>query len=233
MAAPRFPTSATADGTTKDFLIGFPLLDAKHLRVTDNDTIKVLNTDYVVLDVMLDGPVSAQQPTVRFLTAPTNAHTLKFYRNTPIGTGFRPTLVISNLLEKLARYRQEEIANDGYLSVGGAGTGDFGQTKLLAPTALTFIAPCDGYVDALDTLVTGVVTTGGTIAVSIAGVAVTGLSATIANSAAVGANQRVNPTTAQSATTKVQKGQVISVTPASFATAGNVRVEVRIQQADF
>lgn len=229
MTAPRFPITATGDGTTKDFQLGFPLLDASHARVFLNGVLKTIVTDYVILDVMLDGPVAAQQPTVRFLTAPGNGLALKFYRNTPISNGYRPTLVISNLLEKLARYRQEE-------DIDGLQRIDLWQTETdtLAGTAMSFVAPSDGYINSLETEITKAVTTGGDVTVEIDAVAVTGLVVTVANAAPVGLIQTDTPTTAQSATTKVRRGQTVTVTPAAaFATAGSLKARVFIQRADF
>lgn len=100
------------------------------------------------------------------------------------------------------------------------------QTDLLAHTAQTFEAPTDGYITELQTTVQVAVTTGGTIGVSINGVAVAGLVATVANAAAVGTRNNATPTI-PSVTRKFLKGDTISVTNAAFATQGAINGTIR------
>lgn len=222
--APFWPVTATGDGTTKTFALGFTIILQEHVRVIKNGVLMVLGTDYAVVEA------TSRAPSIRFFAAPANGHAIKFYRNTSLAT---PTLnpEISHVEARTAHLRSQELA-DQRVVLGGSVGGDFGQTALLAPTALSFVAPMDGYLESLDTLITKAITTGGTLTVAIDGVAVTGMVATIANAAAVGANQRVLPTVGQSTTTKVRRGQTITVTPASFATAGDVRVSLELQPAD-
>lgn len=231
MAAPRFPISATADGVLTTFALGFPVIHENHIRVIKNGVLMVKGTDYAVQDP--SATKVGGWPKIKFLGAvPTNGHVIKMYRNTPLAAE-SVTMEMGPRTALYALYRKEELENDMRLLVGFAAGGDIGQVALLAPTAVSFVAPCDGYLEELDTLVTKAVTTGGTLTVAVDGVAVTGMVATIANSAAVGANQRVAPSVAQSTTTKVRRGQTITVTPASFATAGDVRVGLELQPADF
>lgn len=222
-AAPYYPkTIGTGDGTNKDFTIGDPFLDADHLRVFQNGVLKTLTTDYVVLD-----PTSPDAATVRFVTAPTNGHVIKYARNTPVAR-YSGNPVIGNTDALQARYRMEEDADKRIVLEGV-----YGQTALLAGTALSFVAPCDGFIEKLISEIKAAVTTGGAITVEIDTVAVTGLTITVADAAPVGLVQSDVPTTAQSATTKVKKGQTITITPAAaFATAGDIAVKLEIQPGD-
>ena len=88
------------------------------------------------------------------------------------------------------------------------------------------------YVALLDANNTEAIGTGGTVKVQVAGSDVTGMSVTIANSAAVGKKYQAGPTTAQASYTQVKKGQTVSVVNASFATSGAVAGYVEIQEAD-
>jgi hypothetical protein len=241
--APYWPQTYTGDGTTSNFALGFAILDNAHLRVVVAGVLKTLGTDYIVTD---SAPVTPALYTshipgadtsvkhVQFLTGkiPANSASIKFYRNTPIA---RPSpskkVEIGPDVALYAHFRQQE-RDDNLVLLPFA----FTQTALLAGTAQALVAPCDGYIASLETDVTVAVTTGGNIGATIepsgANQAVTGMVATIANSAAVGAQQVVNPTTAQASYTVVKKGQAINITAASFATAGALRGVLAIQPAD-
>lgn len=238
-SAPYFPQTVTGDGATKEFLVPFGFIDAAHLIVINNGTMGVLGTDYFVESPRPNEPsiytshvsgADTSKSRVRFATAPGNGNTVKFYRNTPIARPATPAGVqlTDHMVSLYAHYRNQE-ADDIRIKVFGVSN----QVDTLAGTAQTFAAPCDGYVEKLRTIVTAAVTTGGPVTVLVDGVAVTGLSVSIANSAAVGNTLEDTPTTAQSATTKVRRGQTISVVPdAAFATAGSYNFEVEIQPAD-
>jgi hypothetical protein len=225
MTAPRFPVAKTGDGTTKTFALGFPVISEKHVRVTVGDVLKTQGTDYTISDAT--ATEKSGYPQVNFVAAPANSAAIKFYRNTPLKPEAK-TLVIGQQLELYAQYRAEED-HDHLVNVDL----DCNQTDVLAGTAATFIAPCDGYIASLRTEVTAAVGTGGDVTVLVAGSAVTGLTNTIANSAAVGSIVSDTPTTAQDASTQVRKGQVVSVVPASaFASTGSYTARVSIQPAD-
>lgn len=222
MSAPRFPTSKTGDAATKSFSLGFPILNESHVRVTVAGVLKTLGTDYYVQDP------TAKNPTIYFPAAPANAAVIKFYRNTPLTPDTTKTLTIGPTESLYAQYRAEEqsdrIVYEDVVS---------NETDTLAGTAASFIAPCDGYIETLQTEVTKAVTTGGAVTVEVGGAAVTGLSVAIADAAAVGTVQSDTPTTAQDASTKVRRGQAVTVTPAAaFATAGSYKARVGIQPAD-
>lgn len=91
-------------------------------------------------------------------------------------------------------------------------------TDLLAHTTQQFIAPCDGVITELVTIVQTAVTTGGTIKVQINGVDVSGATITVANSATVGTVQHgfANGGT----TAAIKENDVVTLVTASFATAG-------------
>lgn len=93
----------------------------------------------------------------------------------------------------------------------------FNQTDTLAGTAHTIVSPIAGTITACQTVTTVAVGTGADVTWDIGGVAVTGGTATVANSAAVGDNDIGVP----SAANTVAKGSVINITPgAAFATSG-------------
>lgn len=95
------------------------------------------------------------------------------------------------------------------------------ETDTLAGTPFDTVAPCDGTLTALYTIVQKTVTTGGTVTVAINGVAVAGLSVAIANAAAKGS--RLNDLTLTGdGSEKFRKGDRITVTTSGFATAGAV-----------
>jgi hypothetical protein len=223
-AAPYFPKTFTGDAVTKDFTLGFPFLAAAHLRVTVGGVLKTLDTDYYVMD-----PTSADASFIRFVTAPAaSANNIKVYRNTPIEK-YRDNPTIGNVDGLQAFYRRQEredqrVMLDGYINA----------TDLAAGTASSVVAPCDGYIEKLETdVVDAAVGTGGNVTVEVDGVAVTGLVIAVADSAAIGIHQEDTPTTAQSATTKVKKGQTITVTPAAaFATSGALLWRIQLQPAD-
>lgn len=221
--APYYPVTFAADGIKKEFTLGFPFLNQSHLRVIVNGVLKVLGTDYTVTD-----PTSPKNATIKFVAAPTNGYTIKVYRSTPIAK-YIGNPIMGDIDAVQALYRSQEQA-DSRRSLAFYSN----QTDTLAGTAQTIVAPCDGFIEALQTEVCdAAVGTGGAVTVEIDGVAVTGLSISIANSAAIGTVQRDTPTTPQDASTKVLKGQTITVTPAAaFATAGAFKGFVELQPAD-
>jgi hypothetical protein len=218
--------SYTGDGSTTTYEVGFEFISQEDVRVIVNGALKTLGTDYSVQNPTAKNGYNA---TIKFGTAPTNGHAIKFYRNTPIAVPSKNP-VISHLMERVALYRMQEEAESRRRILRA----HIDATALAAGTAESFVAPCDGYIELLRTqVVDAAVGTGGAVTVEIDGVAVTGLSITVANSAAIGVTQEDTPTTAQSATTKVKRGQTITVTPASaFATSGALLVEVEVQPAD-
>jgi hypothetical protein len=101
----------------------------------------------------------------------------------------------------------------------------FNETDLLAGTSQYILSPVAGSLRRLVTCVKKQVTTGGAIAVELSDVAVTGLSITVADSAAVGTVQTDAPTS----DTRLTANQAIEITAAAaFATAGEVRGYVEI-----
>ena len=92
----------------------------------------------------------------------------------------------------------------------------------LAGTSQELIAPCDGHIVGMDTIVQVAINTGGTITAAIGTTAVAGLSITVADSATKGTVQSDTPT-GPSGTRKFRKGDRIQIIPAAaFATAGAV-----------
>lgn len=95
----------------------------------------------------------------------------------------------------------------------------FSETDLLAGTSQWTMSPVAGTLRRIVTFVKKQVTTGGDIGVKLAGVAVTGLAVTVADSAAVGTVQSDTPTSVN----RLTADQAIEVTAAAaFATAGQV-----------
>jgi hypothetical protein len=214
----------TGDGVTKVFQTGFEFISESDVRVVVSGVLKTRGTDY-----------SIQNPTngagkgsnIAFNAAPANSAAIKFFRNTPIAVPVKnPT--ISHLMERVAIYRMQErdesLQRDMPFFISA--------TDLAAHTTQSIVAPCDGYIEYLETSVAEAIGTGGNITVSVDGVAVTGLSVTIANSAAAGKTQNDTPTTPHDASTVVKRGQTIQVLCPSFATSGAVRGVVRIQPSD-
>jgi hypothetical protein len=79
------------------------------------------------------------------------------------------------------------------------------------------------------TVVQTAVTTGGAITVEIGGVAVDGLSVTVANSSAVGDIDSDAPSSPTHATTAIAKDGAIEIVPAAaFATAGALNGVIEI-----
>lgn len=106
------------------------------------------------------------------------------------------------------------------------------QTDLLAGTPFQIVAPCDGYVEEVQSVVQVAVGTGGALTVEIGGVAVAGLSVVIADAAAAGDVDSDTPT-AKSATRAFSKGDVIEVIPAAaFATSGAVNGNIICNTVD-
>jgi hypothetical protein len=221
--APYWPkTIGTGDGTETEFTLGFPFLHSDHLRVFVNGVLKTIVTDYTVVD-----PTSPEQAKIKFNAAPTAAYAIKVTRNTPVAR-YKSNPQIGDQAAMQALYRMQEDADKRVVLKDS-----FGQTALLAGTALSFVAPCDGFIEKLKGKVLKAVTTGGAVTVEIDTVAVTGLTFTVADADAAGTTYSDVPTTAQSATTKVKKGQTITITPAAaFATAGDLEVELEIQPGD-
>lgn len=101
------------------------------------------------------------------------------------------------------------------------------QVDLLAPTAQEVVSPVAGFLARHQTSIQAAVTTGGTLAVAVnGGTATVGLTQTIANAATKGTRQSVTPTTRHGADTVVAVGDRITITPASFATAGAVNGQI-------
>ena len=105
------------------------------------------------------------------------------------------------------------------------------QTDLLAPTVQQLRAPCQGFVSRIDTVVQVQVTTGGTLTVGSAGTAVPGVVATVANSATVGTMNGGAATNLYQQSGICLNNGVITITPASFASAGAVTCYIEIQPA--
>ncbi len=97
------------------------------------------------------------------------------------------------------------------------------ETQLLAPTAEQIVCPVAGFIAGVRGVVQKAVTTGGDLTVEVGGVAVTGLSLTVANGDAAGTRYSDTPTTWHSSTTVVAAGDALTITPGSpFATAGEM-----------
>lgn len=214
----------TGDGTTKNFEVGFEFISENDVRVTVGDVLKVRGTDYVMQDPSAG---LGKNAVIAFVTAPSNAAAIKFYRNTPIAVPAKnPTM--SQLGARVALYRMQE-REETTRRIDYA----INATDLAAGTAQTIIAPCDGYIEANTVLVVEAVGTGGDITVEVAGSAVTGLTCTLANSAPIGKVVTDTPTTAHDSSTQVKRGQKITVTPAAaFATTGAVTGFLTFQPAD-
>ena len=96
------------------------------------------------------------------------------------------------------------------------------QTDLLAGTAFEIVAPANGFIEELQVIAQAAVTTGGAVTVNVNGVAVTGLSAAVANGATKGSVVSDSPDKT-SATRKFSKGDRLSIVPAAaFDTAGAI-----------
>lgn len=133
------------------------------------------------------------------------------------------------------------VPDDGFVvaelrggkAVGGVGTQTIpfviNQVDLLASTSQSFVSPVDGFLTGLRVIVSkNSIVTGGTIQVKVGTTNVTGLVATVANSAVPGAVSSATPTTPFSSTTVVTNGSRIQITPASFATSGDLTGYVEI-----
>lgn len=241
-AAPFWPKLLTGDGVTTDFLIPFPILDPTHLNVLvgvgSAGVLKTLGTDYVILTQSTDKGLyktwtvsNSGSPIIRFLPTKIPAATsnnIQLFRNTPIA---RPSpangLQVGPDTALYAHFRKEE-QDDLALQLPFF----FSATNLAAHTSQVITAPCDGYITGIQTDVTEVITTGGTVGANIESTAVTGMVVTIANSAAAGKQQSAVPTTQQASYTIVKRGQQLSITATSFATAGAVAGYLTFQPAD-
>lgn len=103
------------------------------------------------------------------------------------------------------------------------------QTDLLAGTAQDLVAPADGYFEGMQTGVQVAVTTGGPLQVAINGSNVTNLLNTVANGATKGTRYNYSfpasyqgPVAGAAGSRQFKKGDRITITPSSFATAGAV-----------
>lgn len=241
-AAPFFPQLATGDGTTTDFAIPFAYLDPTHINVLvgvgSAGVLKVLGTDYIILTPSTDKglyktwvPSNTGQSIIRFLATKipiAASNNIQMFRNTPIARpGPANKIQVGPDTSLYAHFRMEE-RDDLIFKLDFA----FTQVQLDAATAQALIAPCDGYITGLETDITEVITTGGTVGVNVESTAVTGMVVTVANSAAAGKHQTAVPTTQQASYTVVKRGQNLSVTATSFATAGALKGKVLFQPAD-
>lgn len=104
-------------------------------------------------------------------------------------------------------------------------------TDLPANTSHVLVAPFDGWVEEIRSVVQAAVTTGGTIKVQINTVDVPGAVVTVANAAAKGV-RAVGVATLRTATRKVLKGDLITIVPTGFATAGAVSGTVKFSASD-
>lgn len=235
--APYFPQTYSGDAVTTDFNIPFAFLDPAHVRVIVGGVLKTLGTDYAILggstaEAMYTShiPKNVNQSIVRFLPGKipaSSANNINLLRNTPISRASGKNIMQGPDTALYAHFRQQE-QDDNIVKL------DFfiNATDLAAHTSQALVAPCDGYITGLETDVTEVVTTGGTVGASIESTAVTGMVVTVANSAAAGKHQEATPSAQQASYTVIKKGQAISITNASFATAGALKGKLRIQPAD-
>lgn len=217
-----FGSTYTGDGTRKTFPVGLDFLKEEHLRVLVAGVLKVRGTDYTVQNA-----TERDKAIISFAVAPANGEKVDVYNNVPINSLVKLNPTISHVGE-----RQALMAVFDRLSDVVEKTFHVNQTDLLAGTAVTFVAPFDGYVEGFRVAVSKAITTGGTITAAVAGVNVTGAVATIANSDIVGKTVTAAPSAAQASYTKFRKGQRITLTPAGFATAGEVTGVLRLQPAD-
>lgn len=103
-------------------------------------------------------------------------------------------------------------------------------TDLLAGTSQWIASPVAGQIVEIGVIVQTAVTTGGTVTAKLATVAVTGLSVTVADAAAVGTVYTDAPTSLTGATGTVAKDTVIEVVlDAAFATAGAINGYIRVR----
>jgi hypothetical protein len=221
--APMFPINYTSDGVKTTYDLGFDYLDKSDIRVIVNGVIKTLGTDYAIVTKNRDSGYDS----IRFINIPANGQTIKFFRNTSIALR-KPSLEMGQLVALQALYREQE-RNDARRQVQRY----VPQATLLAKTTQYIDAPCDGYLEVLRVrVVDAAIGTGANVSIGVEGSA-PGLTVAVASSAAIGTLYEDLPATAQSAATKVRKGQRIEVLfGAAFATSGAVEVTVDIQPAD-
>jgi hypothetical protein len=108
------------------------------------------------------------------------------------------------------------------------------QATLIANTTVDLVAPADGYVDELATVVDTAVTTGGTLTIKTGDAlttTVTGITQTVANATTKGTRQTTSAT-GTPANRAVKKGDRIAIVPASFATAGAINGHIGFRTAD-
>lgn len=104
------------------------------------------------------------------------------------------------------------------------------QVELLAGTTIELVAPFDGFIEELQSIINTAVTTGGTLTVKIGTTDVAGLTITVADAATKGTVQSDIPTK-PSATRRFLKGDRIQIVPsAGFATAGAINGNLRVRQ---
>lgn len=107
------------------------------------------------------------------------------------------------------------------------------QADLIANAVEDLVAPIDGYLEYVRTNINKAITTGGTLTIKtgVAQTTVPGLTQTIANAATKGTIQ-LSTATKQSTLRKVARGDRITITPAGFATAGEITGYLHFQAAD-
>jgi hypothetical protein len=102
-----------------------------------------------------------------------------------------------------------------------------GQTDLLAGTSHWIAAPITGFITAVRTVSTVDITTGGDITIELGGVAVPGLTVTVADAGGVGDTDYDAPSELATSYNAVTKGDPIEIVgDAAFATAGTLGVLV-------
>lgn len=215
----------TADGTIKDFPVTFPRLDAAHIFVLDNGTLKTIVTHYT--EYGRDTP-NKNYGVIRFGTAPANAHTVRIQRITPT------SLVTHNpqvgMIEAIQAFFIAQESKDTYWPLPYT----FIAADLSAAVSQYVTAPFDCEIKKVDATPTVQISTGGDITLKngAGGSAVVGLTVTLANSAAIGTQVTDTPTAAD-ATTYVKKGGIIEVlAAAAFNGGGAVFGNVWVKRAN-
>ncbi len=146
----------TADGTIKRFDIPFSYLDQTHIVVRDNDTKKVIVTDYQIdKDTKTNGVPEVVSARRRRTGTPSASP-----RKTPLGSMYKRNPMEADLNARQAQYAAEELADIPVILAWQAS-----QTDLLAGTSnnLHFPSPVDGYIYQLRGAVNLAVTTGGVV----------------------------------------------------------------------
>ncbi len=199
-----------ADGTVKRFDIPFPYLADAHIVVRDSDTLKTIATHYTVdNDTKTNG-----LPEIVFGTAPTNTHIVRIARKTPRDAVYSEDPQRGNTTALQALYLAQERFDEP-VSVPF----DIPATELSAGTTIEGVAPCNGTLKKLWTIIQTAIVTGGDITVKNATTDVAGLSITVADSATKGTVQSDTPT-AGDATTRFKRGDRFQVVPSSGFNGG-------------